>query len=105
MANELQGKKIAILAANAFEESELFKPLEAVKEAGAEVEVISLEEGDITALDEKELKPGKSIKVDKTVEEADASDYDGLVLPGGVANPDKLRMDENAVRFVRVLFE
>ena len=105
MANQLQGKKIAFLAANAFEESELMKPWEALKGAGAEVELVSLEEGEITALDEEKLKGGKSVKVDKTVEEAKAADYDGLVLPGGVMNPDKLRMDENAVHFVREFFE
>ena len=105
MANELQGKKIAFLAANAFEESELLKPWEGLKDAGAELELISLQEGKITALHEQELKSGKSVKVDKTVEEANADDYDGLVLPGGVANPDKLRTDENAVRFVREFFE
>jgi protease I len=105
MANELQGKKIAFLAANAFEESELTKPWEALKDAGAELELISLEEGEITALNEQELKPGKSVRVDRTVEEANAADYDGLVLPGGVGNPDKLRADENAVNFVRQFFE
>jgi len=105
MANQLQGRKIAFLAANAFEESELMKPWEALKDAGAEVELISLEEGEITSLDEEKLKGGKSVKVDKTVEEAKADDYDGLVLPGGVMNPDKLRMDENAVRFVHDFFE
>ena len=105
MANELQGKKIAILAANAFEESELLKPLEALKDAGAEVDVVSLEEGEINALDEEKLKAGASVKVDKTVEEVKADDYDGLVLPGGVMNPDKLRLDENALHFVRAFFE
>jgi protease I len=105
MAKTLQGKKIAFLAADAFEESELTKPWEALNEAGAELELISLEDGEITALNEKELKPGTTLKVDKTVEEANASDYDGLVLPGGVGNPDKLRADENAVQFVREFFE
>jgi protease I len=105
MANELQGKKIAFLAADAFEESELMKPWNALRDAGAEVELISLKEGEITALNEQELKPGASIKVDKTVEEATADDYEGLVLPGGVGNPDKLRADENAVHFVREFFE
>jgi protease I len=105
MASQLQGKRIAFLAANAFEESELLKPWQALKDAGAEVELVSLEEGEITALDEEKLKPGKSVKVEKTVEEAKADDYDGLVLPGGVMNPDKLRMDENAVHFVRAFFE
>jgi protease I len=105
MPKELQGKKIAFLAANGFEERELTEPWKAVQEAGAEVELVSLEEGEITALNEQEFKPGKSLKVDRTVEEASADDYHGLVLPGGVANPDKLRMDENAVRFVRDFFE
>src|SRR5919199_1048189 len=105
MADELKGKKIAFLAADAYEESELKKPWEALRNAGAEVELVSLEEGEITALDEKNLKPGATHPVDKTVEEADASEYDALVLPGGVGNPDKLRMDENAVHFVRSFFE
>ncbi|HEX6699445.1 MAG TPA: type 1 glutamine amidotransferase domain-containing protein [Gaiellaceae bacterium] len=105
MPNELKGKKIAFLAANGFEESELLEPWKAVQDAGAEVELISLEEGEITALNEKEFKPGKRMKVDRTVEEVSADEFDGLVLPGGVANPDKLRMDENAVHFVRGFFE
>jgi deglycase len=104
MANELEGKKIAFLAAKGFEESELVEPWNAVKGAGADVELVSLEEGEIVALNEKELRPGKSVKVDRTVEEASAGDYDGLVLPGGVMNPDKLRTDENAVGFVRDFF-
>ena len=105
MGEQLKGKKIAFLVAEMFEEVELAEPWKALEEAGAELELISLEEGEITALNEQELKPGKSVKVDKTVEEANAHDYDGLVLPGGVANPDKLRTDENAVRFVREFFE
>jgi deglycase len=105
MAKELQGKKVAFLAANGFEESELVEPWKAVKEAGAQVELVSLDEGEITALDTKAFRAGKSVKVDRTVEEASADDYDALVLPGGVANPDKLRLDENAVHFVREFFE
>jgi protease I len=105
MANELKGKRIAFLATNGFEERELLEPWKALKDAGAELELISLDEGEITALNEKEFKPGKSFKVDRTIEEARADDYDGLVLPGGVMNPDKLRTDENAVRFVREFFE
>ena len=105
MANQLEGKKIAFLAAKGFEESELLEPWKAVKGAGAEVELVSLEEGEIVALNEQDLKPGASMKVDRTVEEARADDYDGLVLPGGVMNPDKLRLDENAVHFVRSFFE
>src|SRR5437764_2705084 len=105
MGGQLKGKKIAFLAADAFEESELTKPWKALKDAGAELELVSLEEGEITALNEQNLKAAKRVDVDKTVEEANAADYDGLVLPGGVGNPDKLRADENAVNFVRDFFE
>jgi protease I len=105
MADELKGKKIAFLATDTYEESELKKPWDALKDAGADVKLVSLEEGEITALDEQELKPGATHPVDLTVEEANVNDFDGLVLPGGVGNPDKLRMDENAVHFVRQFFE
>jgi protease I len=105
MADELKGKKIAFLATDSYEESELKKPWQALQEAGAELKLVSLEEGEITALDEQELKPGATHPVDLTVEEASAEDFDGLVLPGGVGNPDKLRADENAVHFVRQFFE
>jgi protease I len=105
MANQLQGKKVAFLAADAYEESELKKPWQALHEAGAELSLVSLEDGEITALDEQELKPGATHPVDLTVEEAKADDFDALVLPGGVMNPDKLRADENAVHFVRRFFE
>ena len=105
MANELQGKHVAFLAADAYEESELKKPWQALQEAGAELKLVSLEEGEITALNEQELKPAATHPVDLTVEEANADDFDALVLPGGVGNPDKLRADENAVDFVRQFFE
>jgi protease I len=103
MADELKGKKIAFLAADMFEEVELVKPWEALEQAGAEVELVSLEEGEIQGFEHYE-KAG-SFEVDKTVEEASAADYDALVLPGGVGNPDNLRQDENAVQFVREFFE
>jgi protease I len=103
MANELQGKKIAFLAADMFEEVELTEPWKALEHAGAELELVSLEEGEIQGFNHYD-KAG-SFKVDKTVEEAVASDYDGLVLPGGVGNPDNLRQNENAVHFVREFFE
>ena len=99
MAGELKGKRIAVLATNGVEDSELREPHKAVTDAGADADVVSLEEGEI------EGKKGTKFKVDKLVTEVDASDYDGLVLPGGVANPDKLRTDEKAVRFVREFFE
>ncbi len=103
MANELQGKKIAFLATDMFEEVELVKPWEALEQAGAELELVSLESGEIQGFKHYD-KAGRA-KVDKTVEEVDASDYDALVIPGGVGNPDTLRMDENAVHFVREFFE
>jgi protease I len=99
VADELQGKKIAFLATNGVEDSELREPHKAVTEAGAQADVVSLEEGEI------EGKKGSTFKVDKIVQAVGASDYDGLVLPGGVANPDKLRTDEKAVHFVRDFFE
>jgi protease I len=103
MANELTGKRIAFLAADMFEEVELAKPWKALEQAGAELELVSLDEGEIQGFNHYD-KDG-SYKVDKTVEEVMASDYDGLVLPGGVGNPDNLRQNENAVRFVRDFFE
>jgi protease I len=99
VANELQGKTIAFLATDGVEDSELTEPWKAVTTAGAETELISIKEGHI------EGKKGTTFHVDKLVRDIDANDYDGLVLPGGVANPDKLRMDEKAVRFVRDVFE
>jgi protease I len=105
VAVDLSGKKIAFLATNGYEESELKKPWQALKDAGANPKLVSLEEGEITALDEQEFKPGATHPVDLTAEEANADDFDGLVLPGGVLNPDKLRTDENAMHFVRQFFE
>ncbi|MFL5970537.1 MAG: type 1 glutamine amidotransferase domain-containing protein [Gaiellaceae bacterium] len=103
MADELKGKTIAFLAADMFEEVELAEPWKALEQAGAKLDLVSLEEGEIQGFNHYD-KAG-SFKVDKTVEEASANDYDGLVLPGGVGNPDNLRQDENAVHFVRDFFE
>jgi protease I len=103
MTEELKGKKIAFLAAEMFEEVELAKPWKALEQAGADLELVSLEDGEVQGFNHYD-KAG-SYKVDKTVEEANASDYDALVLPGGVGNPDNLRQDENAVRFVHDFFE
>jgi protease I len=103
MADELKGKKVAFLVAEMFEEVELTKPWEALEQAGAELELVSLEEGEVQGFNHYDK--GGSFKVDKSVEEASANDYDALVLPGGVGNPDNLRQDENAVRFVRDFFE
>jgi protease I len=103
MANELQGKHIAFLAADMVEQVELTEPWKALEQAGAKLELVSLEEGEIQGFNHYD-KAG-SFKVDKTVEEASANDYDALVLPGGVGNPDNLRQDENAVHFVRDFIE
>jgi protease I len=99
VANELQGKTIAFLATDGVEDSELRQPWKAVTEAGADAQLVSIKRGEIQG------KKNTTFKVDKLTSAADASEYDGLVLPGGVANPDKLRMDEDAVRFVRDFFE
>ena len=103
MANELNGKRIAFLATDMVEQVELTGPWEALQKAGATIELISDKDGQIQGFNHYDK--GDKFKVDKTVEEADASDYDALVVPGGVGNPDTLRMDENAVRFVRDFFD
>lgn len=100
--SKLENKKIAILSAAGFEQSELESPMNKLKEEGAEVHVISLKSGEIKGMTDH--KWGEAIKVDKTVSEANISDYDALVLPGGVINPDALRNDENAVKFVKDFF-
>lgn len=96
---DLKGKKIAFLATNGFEESELFEPRKALEENGAEIHIISPEKGRIKGWNNNNWN--KEIGVHKTTAEANADDYDVLFLPGGVINPDKLRRDQNAVDFVR----
>ncbi len=104
MADALNGKKVAFLAASeGTEQVELVDPWKAVEEAGGTPELISLESGEIQAFNH--LDRADTFTVDKAVADADAGDYDGLVLPGGVANPDFLRQDESAVEFVRAFFE
>ena len=103
MANELQGKRVAFLATDMVEQVELTEPWKAVQEAGATAELVSLEEGEIQGFDHYDK--ADTFKVDRTVEEARAGDYDALVVPGGVGNPDTMRANENAVHFVREFFE
>jgi protease I len=103
VANELQGKKVAVLATDMFEQVELTEPVKALEGAGAQVDIVSLEEGQIQGFNHYDK--ADTFPVDRTVEEANASEYDALVLPGGVGNPDTLRMDENAVAFVRDFFD
>ena len=101
---DLQNKRIAFLVANeGVEQVELTEPWKAVEQAGAQPELISIEEGKVQAFNH--LDKADKFDVDRTVADAEASDYDGLVLPGGVANPDFLRMDERAVAFARSFFE
>jgi protease I len=103
MANELKGKRVAFLFTEGAEQAEVTEPLEAVRKAGADVDIVSLEKGEIEMW--QHFDKGKKITADKAVKGAKASDYDGLVLPGGVANPDQLRGDKDAVKFVRDFFE
>lgn len=101
--NKLNGIKVAILATDGFEQSELFEPKKALEAAGAATEIVSIKDGEIKGWNEKDW--GASITVDKIVSEANSDDYDALVLPGGVMSPDKLRADEKAVSFVKSFFE
>src|SRR4051794_13562063 len=103
MANDLNGKTIAFLAAEGVEQVELTEPWKAVEQAGGTPQLVSIEDGEVQAFNH--LDKADTFKVDKAVKDADASDYDGLMLPGGVANPDFLRMDDDAVSFVRDFFK
>ena len=99
----LAGKKIAILATEGFEQSELEKPRHALDEAGAKTELVSPAKGSIRGWDKDDF--GDALDVDVDLRQADPADYDGLLLPGGVMNPDKLRQVPEAVRFVRAFFD
>ncbi len=103
MAGKLEGKRIAFLFTEGAEQVEVEKPLQAVREAGAGTDIISLEKGEVEMW--QHFDKGEKITAEHAVSDVSASDYDGLVLPGGVANPDQLRTDEHAVRFVRDFFE
>jgi len=104
MSDQLQGKRIAILVANeGVEQVELTSPLAALREAGAEVDLLAPEDDTIQAFNH--LDKGDTFTPDRTVGDADPGTYDGLVLPGGVANPDQLRTETDAVQFVRAFFE
>lgn len=103
MSDGIQGKRIAFLAADGVERVELVEPWKAVEGAGGRPSLISLEGGSIRSFDH--LDPSEEFTVDTPVADADAGNFDGLVLPGGVANPDLLRTDEDVQRFVRAFFE
>jgi protease I len=99
---DLNGRKIAFLATDMVEQVELTKPWEAVEQAGAKPELVSLESGEIQGFNHYDK--ADTFQVDRTVGDVSPDDYDALVIPGGVGNPDTMRMDENAVRFVREFF-
>jgi protease I len=96
---DIKGKKIAILATNGFEQSELEVPLKKLREAGAAVDVVSPEAGEIKGWDMKDW--GRPVKVDKMLTEVSADDYDAVVLPGGQINPDLLRVNQQAISFIQ----
>ena len=103
MAGELQGKKVAFLLTDGVEQIEYTEPRKAVEAAGAEAHLVSLKRGTVQGFNH--LDKGDTFEADLAVRDADAEDYDGLVLPGGVANPDFLRTDPDAVAFTRSFFE
>jgi protease I len=103
MAGPLDGKKILILATNGFEQSELEVPRDKLKAAGASVDVVSPEAGEIKGWDKKDW--GRAVKVDKALKDARADDYDAIVMPGGVMNPDHLRVNRDAIKLIRSFFE
>ncbi len=103
MAENLTGKRIAFLLTDGFEQVEFTRPWDALKAAGAEVELLSTHEGKVQGMNH--MDKGDEFAVDGLISDADPRDYDGLVLPGGVANPDRLRTAVSAVNFVRAFFD
>jgi protease I len=102
MQRTLDGKRVAILVANGFEQVEMTKPREALEQAGAKTELISPEKKEVQGMNHDDK--GEKFKVERTLDSASPSDYDALLLPGGVANPDRLRMIPAAVKFVQSFF-
>jgi len=103
MTYDLHGNRVAILVADGFEQVELTSPMEALQEAGAEVSIVSPNSGKVQGMDHE--KQGIQVSVDIPLESADPRQFDALVLPGGVMNPDKLRTIPKAVQFARSFFE
>jgi protease I len=104
MAGKLDGKRIAILATDGVEEVELTRPRDAVAAEGAQVDVVSLQDGQLQAMNH-DIEPASTVAVDVTAAQASSSDYDALIMPGGTVNADRLRMDEDVQRFVRQIFQ
>ncbi|KPL90513.1 type 1 glutamine amidotransferase domain-containing protein [Herpetosiphon geysericola] len=103
MSHHLKGKRVAIIATHGFEQSELEEPKAALEQAGAETHVISLKAGAIRGWKGKDW--GSEVSVDHTLEQVNPADYDGLLLPGGLMNPDTLRREEHVLNFVRAIAE
>ena len=103
MARKLEGKKVAILVADGFEQVEMTKPREALDEAGAETKIVSLKSGKIQGMHHAEK--GDKFDVDLTVDQAQPEDFDALMIPGGLMNPDALRASDDALEFTRHFFE
>lgn len=103
MANELQGRTVAILATDGVEKVELVQPRDELRKAGARVEVVSLYTDPIQSMS-ADINPDEKLEVDRAVADVSADDYDALVLPGGTVNPDNLRADATAVAFVKAFF-
>ena len=101
---DLKNKSVAILAADGFEQSELFSPREALQNAGADTAIVSLDSGQITGYDSSNQQPNQSTNVDLTIDSADADDFTALLIPGGLKSPDALRSDERVQKFVRSFF-
>jgi protease I len=100
---KISGKRVAILATHGFEQSELEVPRDKLKEAGATVEIVSPDKGEIKGWDLKNW--GRPVKVDRSLDEVSANDYDAIVLPGGQVNPDLLRVNDKALKFIRAFFD
>lgn len=103
MAQGLEGKRIAVLATDGFEQVELERPVDALRAAGAMVEVVAPDAGEIQGFNHHDK--GDKTPVDRALSEADPNAYDGLVLPGGVINPDALRLEEEAIAFISAFIE
>ncbi|MGO9488787.1 MAG: type 1 glutamine amidotransferase domain-containing protein [Solirubrobacteraceae bacterium] len=103
MANELSGKKVAILATDGVERVELEDPRAAVVAAGADTELLSVHDGEIQSMNH-DIEPATRVRVDRNVADASGEDYDALILPGGVVNPDRLRINPDAIKFVKDFF-
>jgi protease I len=99
----LDGRRVAILATDGVEEVELTKPRDAVTEAGATAEIVSLDDGEIQAMN-SDIEPAGKYRVDRKAADVSADDYDAVIMPGGTVNADRLRMDEDVLRFVREVF-